>query len=79
MHPRVAKLLRGALIGSGAMLVTSAVVNVIAAVKLIEPSDEATIGLTRGEVIFAFSGSFLVGAAMIYCGLVLRWDRKPPS
>jgi hypothetical protein len=71
--PFLLRLLRFALVATGAITLTSAIVNIIAAVRLIEPSDEASLGVTRGEVIGWFIGPLLFGVALITLGL---WRRK---
>jgi hypothetical protein len=70
------RFLRFALIGVGAMTLTSAVINIIAAVKLIEPSDEASLGVTKGEVVTWFIGPLLFGIALIVLGF-WPWKKKP--
>jgi hypothetical protein len=70
------RFLRFALIGVGAMTLTSAVINIIAAMRLIEPSDEASLGATRGEIVSWFIGPLLFGIALIVLG-AWPWKKKP--
>lgn len=66
------KLLRYALIGGGASAVISAVIGVISAYQLIEPSDEQAVGVTPGDFVGFYAVMLAVGAAMIYAGWRLR-------
>lgn len=70
------RFLRFAVIGVGAMTLTSAVINIIAAIKLIEPSDEASLGVTKGEVVGWFIGPLFFGIALIVLGF-WPWKKKP--
>jgi uncharacterized membrane protein YidH (DUF202 family) len=78
MPPFLLRLLRFALIGTGAITLASGIVNIIAAVRLIEPADEASLGVTRGEVIGWFIGPLLFGVALITLGL-WRWKKRDGS
>ena len=72
IDPRLEKFLRFGLIGCGAMSVVSAIVGIIGAYQLIEPSDEQSVGVTP----FDFAGFYLVmllgGLGMIWFGLRQR-------
>jgi hypothetical protein len=74
MPPLLVRIIRYALIGTGAVTLASTVVNIIGAVRLIDPSDETALGLTRTEIIGWYAGSGLVGLIMIAAGLF--WRRK---
>jgi hypothetical protein len=66
------KFLRFALVGGGASAVISAIVGVISAYRLIEPSDEQAVGITPGDFVGFYAVMLLGGAAMIFFGLRLR-------
>jgi hypothetical protein len=68
VHPLAAKFLRFLLIALGAMAVLSAVVNIMAAIELLEPSDEGAFGLGRNFVVAEYSVQALAGLAMLYFG-----------
>ena len=72
------RFLRFALIGVGAMTLTSSVINIIAAIRLIEPSDEVSLGATKGEIVSWFIGPLLLGIALIVLGF-WPWKKKPPK
>jgi hypothetical protein len=77
VDPRIAKALCYALIGFGALTLMSAVVNGLAVAQLIEPSDEESLGISRGEML-SWSALLLgVGTTMILLGL--RWRRQASS
>ena len=63
------------LVGFGATLVVSAIVNIMGARELIGASEEAMSGITRAEIIRSFVASGLFGALLIYFGL-RRWTRR---
>jgi len=71
-EPLPKKLLRFALIGAGGSAVVSAVIGIISAYQLIEPSDEQSVGITPGDFVGLYVLMLLVGAAMIFFGLRLR-------
>lgn len=73
------KLLRIALIGLGASLTVSAVVNGLAAWQLIEPDDEKSLGLTRSEVLGWYAFVFAAGLLLLALGLSLRSSRRPTA
>ena len=77
MSPAAARIVRPVLVCFGGTLLVSAAVNIFAALKLIEPSDEAMLGLTRGELMRSLVGMGLLGLALIYLGL--RWTRQPQT
>ncbi len=68
LHPLAAKFLRFLLIALGAMAILSAVVNIMAAIELLEPSDDQSIGLGRNFVVAEYSVQFLGGLVMLYFG-----------
>ena len=72
LPPFLAGILRFVLIGLGAMAVLSAVVNIIGAIRLIEPADEEALGLSRNLVVAEYSVQLLLGAAMLYFGFRRR-------
>ena len=64
--PFAAKARRFILVGIGSSLTISALIGGVAAWRLIEPSDEEAIGLSRNQ--------FLAGyGVMLLCGLTLVW------
>lgn len=73
VDPRIAKALCYALIGFGALTLMSAVVNGLAVAQLIEPSDEESLGISRGWSALLLG----VGITMILLGL--RWRRQASS
>ena len=68
LDPKLKKLFGFGLIGTGALAVTSGVVNIIAAWQLIDEADAASIGVTRNEFVLTYAGFLLVGAVMILFG-----------
>jgi hypothetical protein len=72
LHPLAAKFLRFLLIALGALAVMSAVVNIMAAIELLEPSDETSIGLGRNFVVAEYSVQLLAGLALLYFGFRKR-------
>lgn len=70
------RLLRVFLVGTGAMTIVMAVVNIVAAVRLIEPSDEASLGITRNEIIGWYAGPVVFGFILVWIGL-RSWKTKP--
>jgi hypothetical protein len=73
LDPQLKKFLCIGLIGTGALAVMSAIVNIIGAWQLIDASAEQSLGITRGEWVSTYAVILLVGAAMIYFGL--RWRK----
>ena len=57
------------LVGSGATMVVSAIVGVVSAYMLIEPSDEQAVGITPGDFVGYYAVMILIGAGMIFFGL----------
>jgi hypothetical protein len=72
LPPLIAKGLRIALVVLGALAITSAVVNIIAAVELLEPGDEEALGLSRHWLIAQYALQIVLGAVMIFIGLRRR-------
>ena len=72
LPPLIAKGLRIVLIVLGALAITSAVVNIIAAVELLEPGDEEALGLSRHWLIAEYSLQIVLGAVMIFIGFRRR-------
>ncbi len=72
LDPLLAKMLRFFLIGIGALTLVTAVVEIIASVKLLEPSDAASLGMSRNFVITMNSLQGAVGIVLIYVGLRRR-------
>ena len=72
LPPLLARGLRIALIVLGALAITSAVVNIIAAVALLEPGDEEKLGLSRDWLLAQYALQVVLGAAMIFFGFRRR-------
>jgi len=72
LPPLIVRGLRIALIVLGALAITSAVVNIIAAVELLEPGDEEALGLSRHWLIAQYSLQIVLGAVMIFIGFRRR-------
>jgi hypothetical protein len=72
LDPRLAKLLRFFLIGIGALTTVTAVVEIVAAVKLLDPADAESLGMSRNFVITMNSLQGAVGIVLIYFGLRRR-------
>jgi hypothetical protein len=72
LPPLIAKGLRIALIVLGALAITSAVVNIIAAVELLEPGDEEALGLSRHWLLAQYALQIVLGAVMIFIGFRRR-------
>ena len=66
------KFLRFALIGGGASAVISAVIGVISAYELIEPSDQQAVGIAPSDFVGFYVVMLLFGAGMIFFGLRLK-------
>jgi hypothetical protein len=73
LDPHLKKFLRIGLIGTGALAVMSAIVNIVGAWQLIDASAEESLGITRSEWVSTYVVILLVGAALIYAGL--RWKK----
>ena len=65
---RPSGLLRLVLIAAGASTLVSALVNLMAAIRLLEPSDEQVIGLSRGYLLIAYSLQLVLGGLLIFLG-----------
>ncbi len=74
MPPLLVRIIRYGLIGVGASSVTTAVVNIIAAVQLLDPQSAESIGVTRNEVIGWYILPGLMGITMMVFGFC--WRRK---
>lgn len=72
LDPRLAKLLRYFLVGIGALTLVTAVVEIVASVKLLEPSDAESLGMSRNFVITMNSLQGAIGITLIYVGLRRR-------
>jgi len=70
----IAKAIRILLIGAGASIAVSAVINMIAAWQLIEAAEEQSLGITRQEIIGWCAGALIAGILLVYLGL--RRGRK---
>lgn len=76
LDPRLKRLLGFGLMGTGALTAMSGVVNMIAAYRLIDDADAASLGVSRNEFIITYAGFLVVGSAMVYLGWRLK--REPP-
>jgi heme A synthase len=72
LPPPIAKGLRIALIMLGALAIMSAVVNIVAALQLLEPGDEDALGLSRRWLLTQYALQLVLGAAMIFFGFRRR-------
>jgi hypothetical protein len=63
------KFIRLALTGLGVIVLLSGLVNLISAITLLEPSDEASLGISRNLVNVFCITAMLCGIALIYLGL----------
>jgi hypothetical protein len=72
LPPLISKGLRIALIVLGALAIMSAVVNLIAALELLEPGDEEAFGLSRHWLFAEYALQIVLGAAMIFIGFRRR-------
>lgn len=72
MPPFLSGLLRAVLVMLGAAAIVSAIVNLVAAVQLLEPADAEAIGLSRGFVVTEYSVQLLFGAVMLFFGFRRR-------
>ena len=72
LPPPIAKGLRITLIVLGALAIMSAVVNIVAALQLLEPGDEEALGLSRRWLLASYSLQIVVGAVMIFIGFRRR-------
>lgn len=76
MSPLLVRILRFLVIGLGAMLVVSAVVNIIATYSLIGPLEEDSLNLTRGQIVSWYIGPAVLGLALILGGFFWRRRRR---
>jgi hypothetical protein len=60
------------LMSGGAALVLSSALNLVSAWVLLEPSDDAALGFSRGEVWRWFGAGVMAGALMIGWGIRLK-------
>jgi|GEM_PF-2259313 len=67
--PFFRKALRLGLIGAGSIAIVSAVVNIFTTWKLMEPTDEESLGITRNEITLWFAALIVIGVALIYLGV----------
>ncbi len=65
-----AKAIRILLIGSGATLTVSAVINLVAAWQLIDAAEEQSLGIIRQEILGWYTGALVAGLLLIYLGLL---------
>ena len=72
LPPLIVKGLRIVLIVLGALAITSAVVNIIAAVELLEPGDEEALGLSPNWLLAQYAVQIVLGAVMIFFGFHRR-------
>jgi hypothetical protein len=72
LDPRLAKLLRFFVVGIGALTLVTAVVEIVASVKLLEPSDAESLGMSRNFVITMNALQGAIGIVLIYFGLRRR-------
>lgn len=63
----------GLLMGAGATLMISALVNLASVMALFEPADAAALGISRTEIIAWYGAVFAAGALMFSWGL---WRRS---
>ena len=68
------RVIRYGLMFVGGSMLVSAIVNVVAAVKLIDPYAESSLGVTRGQVIGWYIFPAVFGIALIAFGFF--WKRK---
>ena len=66
---RPSKALRFVLVGIGSLVIISALVNIVSAGMLIEPSDEQSLGITRKEIFVQYGAGFIAGATLVWLGL----------
>lgn len=60
---------RFVLTGIGALVIISALVNIVSAGMLIEPSDEQSLGITRTEIFAQYGAGLLVGTTLLWLGV----------
>ena len=64
------------LIGAGGTLMISAVMNLLSALVLLEPSDADSLGISKVEVLWWYGAVLVAAALMIGWGIWLRRQRK---
>ena len=74
MPPLLVRIIRYGMIGVGASSVVTSVVNIVAAVQLLDPLAEESLGVTRKEVIGWYIIPGLFGLGMMIFGFC--WRRK---
>jgi hypothetical protein len=67
--PLVVKAVSYVLIGFGATLIISGVVNIVAAWQLIEPAEEQSLGVTRQQIVGWFSLLLVAGLTLVVLGV----------
>ena len=72
LPPLISQGLRIALIVLGAMAIVFAIVNLIAALELLEPGDEEAFGLSRHRLVAEYALQIVLGAVMIFIGFRRR-------
>lgn len=72
LDPRVAKVLRYLLVAIGGVTAATAIVEIVAAVKLLGPSDAESLGMSRNFVVTMNALQGLIGLALVYMGLRRR-------
>ncbi len=72
LDPRLKKFLGFGLIATGALAAMSGVVNIVAAYRLIDEADAASLGVSRQELVITYAGFLLVGAVLIFLGWRLK-------
>jgi hypothetical protein len=75
-EPRLRKYLRPALVGSGAMMVMSAIVGIVSAYMLIAPEDAEFTGIKPGDFVGFYVAMAVIGGAMIFFGLRKKKPRR---
>ncbi len=71
------RVIRCGLMLFGGSTLVSAIVNIIAAVKLIDPYAESSLGVTRGQVIGWYIFPAIFGIALIAFGFLWRRKTEP--
>ena len=71
-EPLTRRLLRFALIGLGGSSILSAVIGVISAYQLVEPSDQQSLGITPRDFLISYFVIAALGGAMVIIGWRLR-------
>ena len=72
LGPRLKKFLRFGLTGVGATTAISAIMSIVSVYKLVEPSDEQTVGLTPGDFVGFYAVLLAGGLGLMFLGL-RRW------